>query len=111
MLLFGSIGITAPGRSLLKFGSGYSPALAAALLIGCGLAACFPVVLGCVGDLYPDRSGTAFSMVFVVALLGNMSINKTLGYIAQHSKSGVSHYTSVMLVCLVFFDDSACAGL
>jgi competence protein ComGC len=41
-------------------------------------------------------------MVFVVALLGNMSINKTLGYIAQHSKSGVSHYTSVMLVCLVF---------
>ncbi len=101
-VLFGSIGITAAGALLLKFGSGYSPALAAALLIGCGLAACFPVVLGCVGDLYPDRSGTAFSMVFVVALLGNMSINKTLGYIAQHSKSGVSLYTSVMLVCLVF---------
>ncbi len=100
-VLFGSIGLTAAGALWLKFGSGYSSALAAALLIGCGLAACFPVVLGCVGDLYPDRSGTAFSMVFVVALLGNMSINKTLGYIAQHAKSGVSHYTSVMLVCLV----------
>ncbi len=101
-VLFGSLGITAAGTLWLKFGSGYSPALAAALLIGCGLAAGFPVVLGCVGDLYPDRSGTAFSMVFVVALLGNMSINKTLGYIAQHSPSGVSHYTSVMSVCLVF---------
>lgn len=100
-VLFGSICLSAAGTLLLKSG-GYGPALGAALLIGCGLAACFPVVLGCVGDLYPERSGTAFSMVFVVALLGNMSINKTLGYIAQHSRAGVSHYTNVMLVCLVF---------
>jgi MFS family permease len=101
-ILFGSIGLTAAGALLLKFGGGYSQALVAVLLIGCGLAACFPVVLGCVGDLYPECSGTAFSMVFVVALLGNMTINKTLGYIAQHSSAGLSHYTSVMLVCLVF---------
>lgn len=101
-VLFGSIAITAAGALLLKLGNGYPSALAAALFIGCGLAACFPVALGWVGDLYPERSGTAFSMVFVVALLGNMSINKTLGAIAQHSKSGVSHYTTMMLVCLVF---------
>jgi MFS family permease len=99
-VLFGSIAIAAAGAVLLKFGGGYATALGAAVLIGCGLAACFPVVLGWIGDLYPDRSGTAFSAVFVVALLGNMSINKTLGYVAQHSQSGVSHYTSLMFVCL-----------
>lgn len=101
-VLFASIAVATSGALLLKWGNGYWPALVAALLIGCGLAACFPIALGWMGDLYPDRSGTAFSTVFVIALLGNMSINKTLGYLAQHSKSGVSHYTNVMLVCLFF---------
>ncbi len=101
-VLFASTGVTAAGVLLLKYGTGYGSALAAAWLIGCGLAACFPVVLGRIGDLFPERSGAAFGLVFVVALLGNMTINKTLGYMAKQSASGVSHYTSMMLICLFF---------
>ena len=42
-------------------------------------------------------------MVFVVALLGNMTINKTLGYYGAKVRfRRVAHYTSMMLVCLVF---------
>ena len=67
-------------------------------LIGVGLAAVFPVVLGYVGDRYPDQSGTAFSTIFVIALAGNMAINKTFGYIAQ--EYGVQQYPKVMLVLL-----------
>ena len=62
----------------------------AAVLIGVGLAAVFPVVLGYVGDRYPEQSGTAFSTIFVIALAGNMAINKTFGYIAQ--EYGVQQY-------------------
>ncbi|HTV76386.1 MAG TPA: hypothetical protein VMD57_05240, partial [Candidatus Baltobacteraceae bacterium] len=37
-------------------------------------------------------------MVFVIALIGNMTINKTFGAIAQ--AQGIQQYTKVMLVCL-----------
>ena len=41
-------------------------------LLGCGCAASFPVVLGFVGDRYAQLSGTAFSVVIVMALSGGM---------------------------------------
>jgi MFS transporter, FHS family, glucose/mannose:H+ symporter len=41
-------------------------------LLGCGLAATFPVVLGFVGDRYAQLAGTAFSVVIVMALTGGM---------------------------------------
>ena len=67
-------------------------------LIGAGLAAVFPVVLGYVGDRYPQQSGTAFSTIFVIALAGNMLINKTFGHIAHDY--GVQQYPKVLLVAL-----------
>ena len=56
------------------------------------------MVLGYIGDLYPARSGAAFSTLFFVALLGNMTINKTFGALAQIH--GVGQYAGVMLACL-----------
>jgi len=76
-VLFVSIGITAAGGLLLLFAGGYGAALAAAAaLIGAGLAAAFPVVLGYIGDRYPAQSGTAFSAIFFIALIGNMTSPK-----------------------------------
>ena len=98
VVLFGSVAMTAGAAVLLMFASGYAPALVAALMVGAGLAAGFPVVLSYIGDLYPTRSGTAFSTIFFVALVGNMTINKTFGVVAQIH--GIQQYTKVMLVCL-----------
>lgn len=97
-VLLASVGVTALGAITLQAGAGYEASLAGALLIGAGLAAAFPVVLGYIGDLYPQQSGTAFSTIFVLALTGNMVINKTFGYVAQ--AYGVEHYAKVMLGCL-----------
>ncbi len=97
-VLFISVGVTASGAALLMVAGSYGVALTSALLIGAGLAACFPIVLGYIGDLYPAQSGTAFSTIFFIALIGNMTINKTFGFIA-HSH-GIQQYTKVMLVCL-----------
>lgn len=41
-------------------------------MLGIGFAATFPTVLGIVGDRYAQLSGTAFSMVITMALLGGM---------------------------------------
>jgi MFS transporter, FHS family, glucose/mannose:H+ symporter len=96
--LFVSIALAACGALLLRSSAGYETSLAAVAFIGAGLAAAFPVVLGYVGDRYPFQSGTAFSMVFVIALLGNMAINKTFGYVAQ--QYGIEQYPLTLLALL-----------
>lgn len=98
VVLFASIGVTALGALLLMASDGYFVSLAAALCLGAGLAAAFPVVLSYIGDLYPSQSGTAFSTIFFVALIGNMTINKSFGALAQIH--GIRQYTWVMLGCL-----------
>jgi purine-cytosine permease-like protein len=50
-------------------------------------------MLGFVGDRFKELSGTAFSIVFVIALLGNMIINYGMGFIVQ--TYGVRHLTTV----------------
>ncbi len=103
IVLAASLATTACGALVLATTSDYNLSLLGPLLIGCGLAAIFPVVLGYVGDRYPNLSGTAFSTIFVVALTGNMAINKTFGAIAQ--KHGVVQYPLMMLGLL------ACSGV
>ncbi len=97
-VLFGSIGIAAGGALLLTFSESYGTALIAALMIGAGLAAGFPVVLSYIGQRYASRSGTAFSLIFFLALIGNMVINKSFGVLA--TIHGVRQYGWVMLACL-----------
>ena len=48
-------------------------------LLGVGLSATFPVVLGFVGDRYAALSGTAFSVVIVMALVGGMLLPYATG--------------------------------
>ncbi|HVT29616.1 MAG TPA: MFS transporter [Lacipirellulaceae bacterium] len=99
-VLLVSVGTTTCGAVLLTSTNNYHAALLGPLLIGMGLAAIFPVVLGFVGDRYPQQSGAAFSTVFVLALTGNMAINKTFGHVAHGY--GVRQYP-IMLLCLLVF--------
>jgi FHS family glucose/mannose:H+ symporter-like MFS transporter len=98
VVLLVSIGITATGAIILMNAPGYGTSLLAAMLIGAGLAAAFPVILGYIGDRYPQQLGTAFSTIFVIALVGNMAINKTFGYVAEIH--GIEQYAKVMLILL-----------
>jgi fucose permease len=101
IVLLASLCTIALGSALLIVLPNDNPkvALLGPLCIGIGLAAVFPTVLGFVGDRYPQQSGTAFSTIFVVALAGNMAINKTFGYIAH--EHGVSQYPKVLLALVV----------
>jgi MFS family permease len=66
----------------------YSLSFAALVVAGAGLAAGFPVLLGYLGQLYPRFSGTAFSIAFVIALLGNTLINYLFGIIKKYYDPG-----------------------
>ncbi len=99
-ILFISFGLLFGGSLLLKFGSSFTVTVTGLILLGAGLAAGFPLMLGFVGNRYAQLSGTAFSIVLVVALSGNMLVNLLMGMIAD--KWGIQHLTTVVFVELFF---------
>lgn len=68
----------------MLYGGSYVTLVAAMLAIGIGLAAGFPVILGYIGQLYILLSGTAFSIVITIALIGNVLANYFMGWASQH---------------------------
>jgi fucose permease len=84
------------GLLFLFIGKYFYLSVAGLILLGAGLAGGFPLMLGLVGDRYKELSGTAFSLVFVIALLGNMLINYGMGIIAQ--LYGIQHLITVAFI-------------
>jgi FHS family glucose/mannose:H+ symporter-like MFS transporter len=72
--------------ALLIFFSPSGPLAALGIvLIGLGFAAIYPTTLAVVGGAFPAFSGTAFSVIFVVALAGGMTAPWLVGQIAAAS--------------------------
>lgn len=52
-------------------------------LLGAGLSAGFPILLGYLGERYQDLTGTAFSAVFVMALVGGSALPFVTGVLGD----------------------------
>ena len=92
-ILYGSLCLLFTGCILLALSNNFFSSVIAMVCLGSGLAAGFPVMLGFVGSRYPKLSGTAFSFVLVIALIGNMMVNFLMGVISD--KFGIHHLTTV----------------
>ena len=99
MVLVASLVLVLAGNILLMNSASYSMAFTAVIITGAGLAAGFPVILGYVGQLYRDLSGTAFSIALVIALLGNTILNYLFGYISR--QYGFTWLPVQMIVCTI----------
>jgi FHS family glucose/mannose:H+ symporter-like MFS transporter len=77
------------GCFLLWLSNSHIVAVAGLIAIGAGLAAGFPVMLGLIGNKFAELSGTAFSIVLTIALVGNMIVNFLMGVVAE--KFGIIH--------------------
>ena len=95
-IMFISFGLMIAGLILLKTSNSLTIAIIGLILLGAGIAGGFPIMLGIVGSRYSKLSGTAFSFVLVIALIGNMLINYLAGIVAQHY--GVQQVVNVALV-------------
>lgn len=95
----GSFSMILLGLIFLAVGKTFNSSVAGLILLGAGLAGGFPIMLGFVGNRYKELSGTAFSLVFVIALLGNMIINYGMGIIAQ--TYGIRNLITVAFIELV----------
>lgn len=99
IILIGCLCFTLIGTLIMMFAGSYAISILGLIFLGIGFAAGFPVMLGYVGEIYADLSGTAFSIVFVIALLGNMLHNYLAGIIAFNY--GIRHYLTIVLVSVI----------
>lgn len=86
------------GIFILMFSRDYALSVVGLILLGAGFAAGFPVLLGYVGEVYKKLSGTAFSFVLVIALIGNITFNYSMGLIFNYF--GIRYLSSLLLFCL-----------
>ncbi|WOD43150.1 MFS transporter [Hwangdonia lutea] len=85
---------------LLMFNGGANTiAIIGLICLGVGVAAGFPVILGYVGAIYKELSGTAFSIVITIALIGNLLSNYSMGVIAQ--KYGMTQFPMFLMGLLI----------
>ena len=78
-ILFGCITIGVAGALAVIGTRSATAAAIGVFFIGVGCSATFPLVLGLVADRYADLSGTAFSVVMVMALTGGMTLPYVTG--------------------------------
>ncbi len=76
-------GMALAGAGLLLAVPGVIAAAVGLLLLGAGLAAGYPVLLGFLGGLYRDLTGTAFSAAFVMALIGGSTLSYLTGVLGD----------------------------
>ncbi len=88
------------GIALMQIGQTRTIVIAGLIFSGAGLAGGFPLMLGITGKHFSRLSGTAFSFVFAVALIGNMLINYLMGVIVD--EFGVGHLTTVAYIEIGF---------
>ncbi|MCK7540525.1 MAG: MFS transporter [Marinilabiliales bacterium] len=98
-LLYTSFAITFVALVLFRLSGSIIPAAAGLFLLGAGVGAGFPTMLGFVGNRYPHLSGTAFSFVLVIALTGNMLVNYSMGLVAENY--GIKHLTTFTFAELI----------
>ena len=84
-LVLGSAVLSLAAAVLLVVAPAGGPAVAGVLLIGLGFAAIYPTTLATAGARFASISGTAFSLIFTVALCGGMLSPWLAGMIAKSS--------------------------
>jgi fucose permease len=93
-----SLLLAVAGGFLLLYSDSHIQSIIALLILGAGFASSFPVILSYIGHIYAQLSGTAFSIAFVIALIGNTLINYSFGLISN--KYGTKQLP-VLLLCVI----------
>jgi fucose permease len=98
-LLYLCFGMILTGLSFTTFGKTLYTIIPGLFILGAGLSAGFPVMLGFTGIRFAELSGTAFSLILAFGLIGNMLVNYCMGLIAKNY--GIVHLTTVAFGQLV----------
>ncbi len=78
-----SFGLSLIGSVIMLSSTNPLTGVIGTVITGIGFAAIFPVILAFVGDIYAKFSGTAFSIVLSMALIGGMFVPWIIGIVAE----------------------------
>jgi MFS transporter, FHS family, glucose/mannose:H+ symporter len=81
-LVLASAALTAAGVAMLMASRSLGVGAIAVVLIGVGCASIYPTVLAQAGSRFAEYSGTAFGIIFAIALVGGMTLPWAVGQIA-----------------------------
>lgn len=95
-LIMSSTVLSLCGLLLLRYGNSFPFSIVGLMVLGAGLAAGFPIIMGLAGSRYARQSGTAIGIVLAGSLLGNMLINYLMGIISE--RYGIRHFTSMAFI-------------
>lgn len=82
-VLFTSVSLVLVGGLITILAGDLTIYILGLVCIALGLSGGFPIVLGMVGDRFASWTGTAFGVVFSVALVGNIIINYLTGVASE----------------------------
>ncbi len=98
-ILIGSIILSMVGVIILNYATNFPIAAISLFIIGFGLAAGFPIVVGIIGSVFKETTGTAIGFALVIALSGNSILNYLIGYITKTFE--ISSFPVFLAVLLV----------
>jgi MFS transporter, FHS family, glucose/mannose:H+ symporter len=78
-----SIALSLASVALLVSSQSAATAAVAVFLLGCGLAAAFPVIFGFIGDRFAELSGSAIGLSLGMALIGGMLLPYVTGLLGD----------------------------
>ncbi len=100
-IMWAAAGLIAAGSLVMYWGTGRVAVYLSIAFLGLGLAAGFPVLLGVVGEEFRTWSGTAFSMVFAISVIGNSLINLGVGWFTE--RAGMKVLPVLMTGCVIIY--------
>jgi fucose permease len=84
-----STGIVVVGAIVVLVFAGFGGVMTGFCLIGFGLSAIFPTVLGMAGDRFPRETGTVFGTIITVGLIGGIAGPMLGGWAANYNPARV----------------------
>ncbi|MGQ1891169.1 MFS transporter [Thermophagus sp. OGC60D27] len=79
-VVFISMAVVLAGAIVLQVSTSWLMGMAGIAIIGVGMASFFPVMLGYTASAFPENSGTAFSIVIGISLIGNILLSSLAGF-------------------------------
>lgn len=78
-ILYAGLVVLTVGIGMLNYSHTFLTGALALGCIGIGLAGVFPIMMGKIGTLYKEMTGTAISLALFIALMGNTLLNWLMG--------------------------------
>ncbi|HMM02768.1 MULTISPECIES: MFS transporter [unclassified Dysgonomonas] len=108
-ILIGGIIIAMLGIIILNYSSTFYMAATGLFMTGFGIAAGFPVMVGIIGSIYKETTGTAIGIALFIALSGNTILNYVMGHVSkvfEISSFPVSIIILLVLQAIIIFSNT-----